>query len=64
MDDEEALLDFLAGYLLVLKRLALGHLGAMALGAVLASALGHGFFTAIGMPATMITTRAACAAIL
>ena len=61
MDDEQALLDLLAGHLLVLNGLALGHLGAMALG-VLVVGLGHGLFTAIGMPATIITTRGACAA--
>ena len=63
MDDEEPLLDLLTGHLLVLDRLALRHLGAMALGILVVDWLGHGLFTAIAMPATIITTRTACAAI-
>ena len=50
----------LAGDLGVLRRLAVGHLGAMALRLVLARLIGHGdAFTVMGSPATMKTTSSA-----
>ena len=49
MDDEEPLLDLvLPATSCVLHRLALRHLGAMALGFLVVDWLGHGLFTAIG----------------
>src|SRR5215471_2570926 len=65
VDDEEPLLDRrLAGDLAILHRLALRHLGAMALGLGGIDRLGHGIsFKMTGMPATTRTTRSACAAI-
>src|SRR6516165_12545730 len=57
VDDEEALLELLAGDFLVLHRLALRHLGAMALGLLLVHAFRHGLFTATAMPAIVMITR-------
>ena len=52
VDDQQALLDRLAGDLGILHGLALGHLGAMALGFLLVDRLSC-HFTCIGSPATM-----------
>src|SRR5262249_38634870 len=62
VDDEQALLELLAGDFLVLHRLALRHLGAMALGLLFVDTLRHGLFTATAMPTTIMITRDACAA--
>ena len=65
VDDQQALLDRLVGDLGVLHGLALGHLGAVALGLGLdrRSLLMRCPFTNIGSPATSSTTRSARAAI-
>jgi hypothetical protein len=64
MDDEQALLGLLSGDLFVLHRLALCHLGAMALGLLLIDSFRHGLFTVAAMPATIMITHGACAASL
>src|SRR6185369_14317381 len=64
MDDQQALLDGLARHLLVLASFPVRHLGAMALGLLVVDRFGHGLFIATGRPATIMITRAACAASL
>src|SRR4029078_3894557 len=60
--DQQALLDGLARHLLILPRLAVRHLGAMALGLLVVDRFAHGLFTATGRPATIMVTRTARAA--
>ena len=68
VDDQQAFLDRLAGDFGVLHRFAFRHLRAMAFGFGRIDAFRHGVlssvpFTASGRPATISTTRSACAAI-
>ena len=64
VDDQQAFLDRLAGYLGVLHSLALRRLGAMALGFGLVDRIAHALpFTNSGRPATISTTTSARAAI-